>query len=29
MKQKNPAWVGVPIGADQAFVIVLGPQPKS
>lgn len=29
MKQKNPAWVGVPIEADQHFVVVLGPAPKS
>lgn len=28
MKGKNPKWVGVPIAADQAFVIVIGPEPQ-
>jgi len=28
MKSKNPNWVGVPIAANQAFVIVLGSEPQ-
>ena len=27
-KSKDPKWVGVPIAADQTFVIVIGPEPK-
>ena len=29
MKGKNPQWPGVPIRADQAFVIVVGPKPPA
>lgn len=29
MKRTNPSWVGVPIEADQEFVVVIGPQPKT
>jgi hypothetical protein len=28
-KKEDPSWVGVPIAADQAFVIVIGPAPQS
>ena len=28
-KQENPSWPGVPIGADQDFVIVVGPKPAA
>jgi len=28
-KAENPKWPGVPIAADEAFVIVLGPAPTS
>jgi hypothetical protein len=28
-KKENPKWVGVPIGKDQAFVIVIGPEPTA
>ena len=27
-KRKDPKWVGVPIAADQTFVIVIGPEPQ-
>ncbi len=28
-KAENPAWPGVPIGAEQAYVLVLGPAPDA
>jgi hypothetical protein len=28
-KQENPSWPGVPMRADQDFVIVVGPKPRS
>ena len=28
-KQENPAWPGVPMKADQDFVIVVGPKPAA
>ena len=28
-KAENPAWPGVPLAKDAAFVIVVGPEPKS
>jgi nucleotide-binding universal stress UspA family protein len=28
-KKENPKWVGVPITKDQAFVIVIGPEPTA
>jgi hypothetical protein len=28
-KKENPKWVGVPINQDQAFVIVIGPEPTA
>lgn len=28
-KKENPAWPGVPLAKDAAFVIVVGPEPKS
>jgi hypothetical protein len=28
-KRENPSWVGVPIGPDQAFIVVVGPAPAA